>query len=99
MAIAQVVTRGYGNGTFKGTIAFVVTRGYSLGVDVNLFDNADVATASTLSDNNVALSASNLVDNADTPTASTLTDAASGTSANLVDNDETPTAVTLVDDD
>ena len=28
MAIATVVTRGYGNGTLVGTIALVVTRGY-----------------------------------------------------------------------
>jgi len=28
MAIATVVTRGYGNGTFSGTIPLVATRGY-----------------------------------------------------------------------
>jgi hypothetical protein len=28
MAIATVVTRGYGNGTITGTIPLVVTRGY-----------------------------------------------------------------------
>lgn len=32
MAIRTVVTRGFGNGTFSGTIALVVTRGYSIGV-------------------------------------------------------------------
>lgn len=31
MAIRTVVTRGYGNGTFNGTIALVVTRGYAIG--------------------------------------------------------------------
>jgi len=31
MAIRTVVTRGYGNGTFSGTIALVVTRGYAIG--------------------------------------------------------------------
>jgi len=31
MAIRTVVTRGFGNGTFNGTIAFVVTRGYAIG--------------------------------------------------------------------
>jgi hypothetical protein len=31
MAIATVVTRGFGNGTYEGTIALVVTRGYSIG--------------------------------------------------------------------
>ena len=31
MAIRVVVTRGYGNGTFDGTIALVVTRGYATG--------------------------------------------------------------------
>ena len=30
MAIATVVTRGYGNGTLVGTIALVVVRGYAL---------------------------------------------------------------------
>lgn len=29
MAIRTVVTRGYGNGTFNGTIALVVIRGYA----------------------------------------------------------------------
>lgn len=29
MAIRTVVTRGYGNGTFNGTIPLVVTRGYT----------------------------------------------------------------------
>ncbi len=29
--IRTVVTRGYGNGTFSGTIALVVTRGYIAG--------------------------------------------------------------------
>lgn len=28
MAIKTVVTRGYGNGTYNGTIPLVVTRGY-----------------------------------------------------------------------
>ena len=28
MAIRTVVTRGFGNGTFNGTIALVVVRGY-----------------------------------------------------------------------
>jgi len=28
MAIRTVITRGYGNGTFNGTIGLVVTRGY-----------------------------------------------------------------------
>lgn len=31
MAIRTVVTRGYGNGTFNGTIALAVTRGYAIG--------------------------------------------------------------------
>lgn len=31
MAIRTVVTAGYGNGTFNGTIADVVTRGYTIG--------------------------------------------------------------------
>ena len=32
MSIATVVTAGFGNGTFNGTIPFVVTRGYSIGL-------------------------------------------------------------------
>lgn len=31
MSIRLVVTRGYGNGTFNGTIKDVVTRGYTIG--------------------------------------------------------------------
>lgn len=31
MAIRTIVTRGFGNGTFSGSIALVVTRGYSIG--------------------------------------------------------------------
>ena len=34
MAIRTVVTRGYGNGTFDGTIALVVTHGYAISVAV-----------------------------------------------------------------
>lgn len=36
MSIRTVVTRGYGNTTFNGTIALVVVHGYSLGVAVEL---------------------------------------------------------------
>ena len=32
MAIRTVVTRGFGNGTFNGTIALLVVRGYKTGV-------------------------------------------------------------------
>lgn len=31
MAIRTVITRGFGNGTFNGTIALVVPRGYISG--------------------------------------------------------------------
>lgn len=31
MSIALIVTRGFGNGTFSGSIADVVTRGYTIG--------------------------------------------------------------------
>lgn len=34
MSIRTVVTRGFGNGTFVGTIADVALRGYSIGEDV-----------------------------------------------------------------
>lgn len=36
MAIRTVITRGYGNGTFSGTIALVTTRGYSIGAALTL---------------------------------------------------------------
>lgn len=34
MSIRLIVTRGFGNGTFLGTIKDVVTRGYSIGADI-----------------------------------------------------------------
>ena len=34
MAIRSVVCRGYGNGTFTGTIPFVVTAGYAIGAAI-----------------------------------------------------------------
>lgn len=34
MAIRTVVTRGYGNGTFNGTIALVTLRGYQSNLEV-----------------------------------------------------------------
>ena len=34
MAIRTVVTRGFANGTFNGTIPLVVTRGYAIGAAV-----------------------------------------------------------------
>ncbi len=34
MAIATVVTSGFGNGTLSGTIPLVVTRGYSIAVPI-----------------------------------------------------------------
>ncbi len=33
MAIRTVVSRGFGNGTFNGTIALVVVRGYAAAAD------------------------------------------------------------------
>ena len=32
--IPNVCTRGFGNGTFAGTVALVVTRGYAIGAAV-----------------------------------------------------------------
>ena len=32
MAIRNIVTRGFGNGTFDGSISLIVTRGYGIGV-------------------------------------------------------------------
>ena len=40
MAIRTVVTRGYGNGTFSGTIALVTTRGYAIGAAVVVVPSA-----------------------------------------------------------
>jgi hypothetical protein len=34
MAVRTLVTRGFGNGTFTGTIALAVTRGYAIGAAV-----------------------------------------------------------------
>ena len=42
MAINTVVTRGYGNGTYTGTIALVSTRGYAIG------DAAETSPAGTI---------------------------------------------------
>jgi hypothetical protein len=36
MSIRLVTTRGYGNGTFNGTISSVVTRGYTIGLVLRL---------------------------------------------------------------
>ena len=40
MAIRTVITRGYGNGTFDGTIALVVTRGYAIGAAIVVVEPA-----------------------------------------------------------
>ena len=37
MAIRTVVTEGYGNGTFDGTIALLVTSGYAIAVGIASF--------------------------------------------------------------
>ena len=34
MPINQLVSRGFGNGTYSGTIAYSVTTGYTIGVAV-----------------------------------------------------------------
>ena len=34
MAIRDIVLRGFGNGTFSGSIALIVTRGFSIGEEV-----------------------------------------------------------------
>lgn len=52
MAIRDVVTAGYGNGTFSGAVAKVVTRGYSVGAAqpasavcvTGAFDRTETAT-------------------------------------------------------
>ena len=50
MAIRTVVTRGYGNGTFLGTIPLVVTRGYAIGAAVILYARGDRASHVLYSD-------------------------------------------------
>ena len=42
MAINTVVTRGFGNGTFSGTIALVATRGYSIAESIIVGDGSAV---------------------------------------------------------
>ena len=46
MSIALVVTRGFGNGTFNGTIKDVVLRGYSIGEDPPIWTKQANAAAS-----------------------------------------------------
>ena len=55
MAIRTVITRGYGNGTFNGTIALVVTAGYAIGAaivrvfcDPHIKNKADIAYISNV---------------------------------------------------
>jgi len=36
MAVRTLVTFGYGNGTFNGTIPLAVTDGYAIGVDTSV---------------------------------------------------------------
>ncbi len=43
MAIRTVVTRGFGNGTFNGTIGLVVVRGYASGAAVVVASAASAA--------------------------------------------------------
>ena len=42
MAIATVVTRGYGNGTVTGAIPLVITRGYVAGAAVIALESATI---------------------------------------------------------
>ena len=39
MAIRSVVLRGFGNGTFNGTIPLVSTRGFAIGEQINTADS------------------------------------------------------------
>lgn len=45
MAIRSVVTRGFGNGTFNGTIPLVATRGYAIGSAVVVEETVDTFAA------------------------------------------------------
>jgi len=43
MAIRAVVTRGYGNGTFNGTITELALRGYSVNLDLSIGGETNIA--------------------------------------------------------
>jgi hypothetical protein len=43
MSIASLVTRGFGNGSFVGTIAEIVTMGYSIGVQIDVIGSLNAA--------------------------------------------------------
>ena len=43
MSIAAIVTGGFSNGTFVGSIPFVVTRGYTIGEAVIVTDGVSVS--------------------------------------------------------
>ncbi len=62
MAIRTVVTRGFGNGTFNGTIGLVVTRGYlgevSILGSVALVLSGDRIVAYTLGKRDIGLTVS-----------------------------------------
>lgn len=49
MAIRTVVTRGYGNGVFSGSISLVVLRGYAIGIQTDLFNRTSLLGSIVLS--------------------------------------------------
>lgn len=65
MTIATVITRGFGNGTFNGTIPFIVTAGYNIGEEVLTEDSTfavfgviqerGLSVASTINTNGVSV--------------------------------------------
>ena len=56
MAIRDIVTRGYGNGTFNGTIPLVVLRGYTSSDRATVdFTLKSRSIAFTLSDRDITL--------------------------------------------
>ncbi len=57
MAIRDIVTRGYGNGTFSGTIALVTLRGYTSSDRATVdFTLRSRSIAFTLDDRDITLS-------------------------------------------
>ncbi len=44
MATQTIFTRGFGNGTFNGTIPLVITRGYAIGAAVVITGIVDLTT-------------------------------------------------------
>lgn len=49
MAIRTIITRGYGNGTFNGTIALIIIRGYNIAAAAVITGTVDLTLPNTRS--------------------------------------------------